>query len=67
MKNVRVEFNTRTLGIKSSTEELRRRWVKSPGFQRLLKKAANDKLRGRPVTLEASNSKALRALEQARV
>ncbi len=65
MKNVQVEFNTRTFGIKSSTEELRRRWIKSPGFQRLLKKAANDKLRGRPVTLKASNQKALRALEQA--
>ncbi len=65
MKNVEVQFNTRTVGVKTSTEELRRRWVKSPGFQRLLKKAANDKLRGRPVTLEASNPKALRALEQA--
>ena len=65
MKNVRVEFNTRTSGIKSSTEELRRRWAKSPGFQRLLKKAANDKLRGRPVTLKASNPKALRALKSA--
>ncbi len=65
MKNVQVEFNTRTVGIKTSTEELRRRWVKSPGFQRLLKKAANDRLRGRPVTLKASNPKALRALEQA--
>ena len=65
MKNVQVEFNTRTSGIKSSTEELRRRYRQSPGFQRLLKKAANDKLRGRPVTLEASNFKALRALEQA--
>ena len=65
MKNVQVEFNTRTSGIKSSTEELRRRYRKSPGFQRLLKKAANDKLRGRPVTLKASNPKALRALESA--
>ena len=65
MKNVQVEFNTRTQGIKSSTKELRRRWVKSPGFQRLLKKVAYDRLRGEPVTLKASNPKALRALERA--
>ena len=65
MKNVQVEFNTRTFGVKSSTEELRRRYRQSPGFQRLLKKAANDKLRGRPVTLKASNPKAVRALESA--
>ena len=65
MKHVQVEFNTRTQGIKSSTKELRRRWVKSPGFQRLLKKAAHDKLRGQPVTLRASNKRAQRALELA--
>ena len=65
MKNLQVEFNTRTLGIKSSTEELRRRYRQSPGFQRLLKKAANDRLRGKAVTLKASNPKALRALESA--
>ena len=65
MKNVQVEFNTRTCGVETSLKELRRRWAKSPGFQRLLKKAAYDQLRGEPVTLKASNKRAGRALELA--
>ena len=65
MKNVQVEFNTRTYGVETSLKELRRRWAKSPGFQRLLRKAAYDQLRGEPVTLKASNKRAGRALELA--
>ena len=65
MKNLEVQFNTRTSGIDSSTKELRRRYRKSDGFKRLLQAAAAAQLRNRGVTLKASNPKALRALERA--
>ncbi len=65
MKNLEVQFNTRTTGIDSSTKELRRRYRKSEGFKRLLHAAAAAQLRNRRVTLKASNVKALRALERA--
>ncbi len=65
MKNLEVQFNTRTLGIDSSTKELRRRYRKSEGFKRLLQAVAAAQLRNRRVTLKASNAKALRALERA--
>ena len=66
MNHVRVQFNTRTYGVKSSLEELRRRYRTNPGFKRLLHAAAYAQLkRGERVTLEASNPKALRALELA--
>lgn len=65
MKNVEVQFNTRTYGVKTSTKELRRRYSQSQGFKRLLHAAADAQLKNRPVTLWASNPKALRALERA--
>lgn len=65
MKHVEVQFNTRTHGVKSSTKELRRRYVNSEGFKRLLHAAADAQLKNHRVTLRASNPKALRALERA--
>ncbi len=66
MNHVRVQFNTRTHGVKSSLAELRRRYRTNHGFKRLLLAAAYAQLRrGEQVTLSASNPKALRALEQA--
>lgn len=66
MNHVRVQFNTRTHGVKSSLAELRRRYRTNPGFKRLLLAAAYAQLRrGEQVMLSASNPKALRALEQA--
>ena len=65
MKNVEVQFNTRTYGVKSSTKELRRRYRQSEGFKRLLHAAAAAQLRNRLVTLKGSNPKATRALERA--
>lgn len=63
MQHIKVQFNTRTHGVKSSLTELRRRYRKNPGFARLLKAAAYAQLRrGEQVTLSASNPKALRAL-----
>ena len=65
MKHVEVQFNTHTYGVKSSTEELRRRYKQSEGFKRLLHAAAAAQLKGDPVTLKGSNPKATRALERA--
>jgi hypothetical protein len=65
MKHLQVQFNTRTYGVKSSTKELRRRYVQSEGFKRLLHAAAAAQLKGDPVTLKGSNPKATRALERA--
>ena len=63
MNHVRVQFNTRTHGVKSSLDELRRRYRTNPGFKRLLLAAAYAQLRrGEQATLSASNPKALRAL-----
>lgn len=65
MNNISVQFNTKTVGVETSTKELRRRYRASEGFKRLLHAAAAAQLKGDLVTLKSSNSKATRALERA--
>jgi len=60
-----VDFITRAETVKRARDELRERCRKSPGFLRLLRKAAAEQLKGARPVLTASTPAATRALEYA--